>query len=102
LSDFNKLSMAIGFSLTPADCVSFPSPARPERGGFGNEAGVRENHRVFTVAVHLFPAHNRHIPTLKDRSFLVSPLANLPQRKTLFLSSTFLWKKVEPKPLTAL
>jgi hypothetical protein len=24
--------------------VSFPSPAWLERGGFGNEAGVRENH----------------------------------------------------------
>jgi len=28
--------------LTPADGVSFPSPAELERGGFGNESGVRE------------------------------------------------------------
>lgn len=35
--------MTIGFPITPVDCVSFPSPAWPERGGFGNEAEVREN-----------------------------------------------------------
>ena len=28
--------------------VSFPSPAGLERGGFGNEAGVREKHGAFT------------------------------------------------------
>jgi hypothetical protein len=27
--------------------VSFPSPAWLERGGFGNEAGVRENHGAY-------------------------------------------------------
>jgi len=72
--------MTIGFSLTPADCFCFPYPARPERGGFGNKDGAREKHHALTVAVQLFPAYNRHIPAVRDRSLLVSPLASLPQR----------------------
>jgi hypothetical protein len=43
------------FYLTPAGSASFPSPARLERGGFGNEAGVREKHGASPVG--LTPLH---------------------------------------------
>jgi hypothetical protein len=47
---------------------SFPSPARLARGGFGNEAGVRENHYAFTVTNHLFFRTLKVFPALAARS----------------------------------
>jgi hypothetical protein len=60
--------------------VSFPSPARLERGGFGNEAGVRENHYAFTVTNHLFFRTHKVFPALAARRLWRNPIVRKTKR----------------------